>query len=132
MTTSGKIKHLIFFLCLYFLSSTFALSKAISVDISYSGSDGLTKLLEKELRMHIAHSCDFMISSNQRSELQLLIAEDIKLKKIANHNQASYKVSFMSQQKIVSVSAGSCWQDQIYECADQILRDAKITIGQKP
>jgi hypothetical protein len=72
------------------------------------------------------------MSSNQRSELQLSIAEDIKLKKIANHIQASYKVSFVSQQKVLSVSTGSCWQEQISECAEQILRDAKITIRAIP
>ncbi len=132
MLTPGKIKHLIFFLCVYFSSSPFAASKAVSVNISYAGSDALTKSLEQQLHTQISHSRDFMISSNQRSELQLLFADDIKLKKIANHNQASYKVSFISQQKVLSVIAGSCWEDQIYECADQILRDAKITISQNP
>jgi hypothetical protein len=127
-----KIAHLIFLLCTCFCSHAFALSKIISVDISYTGNDPLTSSLEKELRTKISHSRDFTMSSNQRSELQLLVAEDIKLKKIANHMQISYKVSFVSQQKVLSISAGSCWQEQMSDCAEQILRDAKITIRAIP
>ena len=127
-----NIKKFIFLLCISFSSNVFALSRIISVDISYTGKDLLTQSLEKELRAKISHSRDFTMSSNQRSDLQLLIAENIKVKVVANHNQLSYKVNFISQQKILSVSAGSCWQDQLYECADQILRDAKITISQNP
>ena len=127
-----NIKKFIFLLCISFSSNVFALSKIISVDISYTGKDLLTQSLEKELQAKISHSRDFTMSSNHRSDLQLLIAENIKVKVVANHNQLSYKVNFISQQKILSVSAGSCWQDQLYECADQILRDAKITISQNP
>ena len=127
-----NIKKFIFLLCISFSSNVFALSKIISVDISYTGKDLLTQSLEKELQAKISHSRDFKMSSNHRSDLQLLIAENIKVKVVANHNQLSYKVSFISQQKILSVSVGSCWQDQLYECADQILRDAKITISQNP
>jgi len=127
-----NIEKFIFLLCISFSSNVFALSKIISVDISYTGEDLLTQSLEKELQAKISHSRDFTMSSNQRSDLQLLIAENIKVKVVANHNQLSYKVNFISQQKILSVSAGSCWQDQLYECADQILRDAKITISQNP
>jgi hypothetical protein len=127
-----NIKKLVCLLCLCFSSNVFALSKIISVDIIYSGGDALTKSLEQELRAKISHSRDFTMSSNQRSDLQLLIAENIKVKAIANHNQLSYKVSFISQEKILSMSAGSCWQDQIHQCADQVLRDVKIFIGQNP
>ena len=123
-----KISYLIFLLCIYFSSNAFAVSKVISVELNYSGIDGLTKSLEESLRAKISHSREFVINSGQRSELQLLITEDVRLKKIANHNQVSYKVNFISRQKITSVSTGSCWQEQISECAEQILRDAKITI----
>jgi len=127
-----KIKTLAFLLCIYFSCNAFAVSKVISIDINYSGVDALTKSLEDSLRTKISHSREFVINSNQRSELQLLITEDVKLRKIANHNQASYKVNFISRQKITSVSTGSCWQEQISECAEQILRDAKITIRPNP
>ena len=127
-----NIKKLIFLLCICFSSNVFALSKIISVDVTYTGNDALTKSLEKELRTQVSHSRDFLMSSGQRSELKLLIPEDVKLKKISNHSQVSYKVNFISQQKTLSVSSGSCWQDQIYECADQVLRDAKITFRQNP
>ena len=127
-----KIKTLAFLLCIYFSCNAFAVSKVISIDINYSGVDALTKSLEDSLRTKISHSREFVINSNQRSELQLLIAEDVKLKKVASHNQVSYKVNFISRQKITSVSTGSCWQEQISECAEQILRDAKITIRPNP
>ncbi len=127
-----KLKLLIFLLCIYFSTNTFALPNILNVSISYSGADILTKSLESALRAKISLSKDFRINSSQRSELQLLIVEDIKLKKIANHNQVSYKVNFISQQKTLSVSTGSCWEEQIFECADQILNDARITIRQNP
>jgi len=121
-----KLKLSIFLLGIYFSFNAFA--KTLSVDITYSGNDALTKSLETELKIKVSHSKDFTFGKSQRSDLQLLIIDDVNVKKIANHNQVSYKVSFISQQKLISVSAGSCWQEQIYECADQILRDAKITI----
>jgi hypothetical protein len=127
-----KIKNFTFLLCVYFSMNTVALPSPRGVVISYSGSDVLTKSLESALRARISQSEDFKLDSGQRNELQLVIAEDVKLKKIANHNQVSYKVNFVSQQKTLSLSIGSCWQEQMQECAEQILRDAKITIRQKP
>ncbi|RYY77008.1 MAG: hypothetical protein EOO52_05825 [Gammaproteobacteria bacterium] len=123
-----KIKNLIFLLCIYFSPTAFSLPKVITIDIIYVGSDELTKSLERELRTQISHSREFAMSSDKRSEMQLLMVEDVKLKKIANHNQVSYKVNFNTQQKLVGVSTGSCWEEQIFECADKILRDAKIFI----
>jgi hypothetical protein len=127
-----KIKHIVFFVWFCFPLNTYAFSKPISVDVAYNGADALTRSLEQTLRKQISSSRDFALSSDQRRALILSIAENVKLKKIANHNQVSYKVSFISQQKTISVSVGSCWEGQLAECADQILHDAKITIRQKP
>ena len=127
-----KYKYQVFLLCIYFSSASLAFSKPISVDITRQGNDVLTKSLADALTRNIAHSIDFTMGSSQQSDLQLVITENVKVKKIANHVQLSYKVSFMSRQKILSVSVGSCWQEQMSECAEQILRDAKITVRPNP
>ena len=127
-----KYKYQVFLLCIYFSSASLAFSKPISVDITRQGNDVLTKSLADALTRNISHSIDFTMGSNQQSDLQLVITENVKVKKIANHVQLSYKVSFMSRQKILSVSVGSCWQEQMSECAEQILRDAKITVRPNP
>lgn len=119
-------------LFIYFSPGAFALSKTVSVNVTYAGSDVLTKSLEAALTTKISHSTDFTMSSGSRTQLKLLIAEDVKLKKVANNFQVSFKVNLITQQNIASVSVGSCWQEQIYECAEQILRDAKITIRPNP
>jgi hypothetical protein len=123
-----KNKYLALLLCINFSSGAYSHSNSISIEISRNGTDMLTKSLEDALRSRISHSMDFNLNPGDRSALNIVIVESLKVKKIANHNQASYKVNFVSRQKIMGSSTGSCWEDQIHECADRILNDVKINL----
>ncbi|RYY02670.1 MAG: hypothetical protein EOO53_10445 [Gammaproteobacteria bacterium] len=93
-----------------------------------STSDALSVSLEAELKQRISYSQDFVLGRGAKSELELLIAQPPKVKKLSNNTQVSYTVNFVTQQSVLSASSGSCWQDQISECAEQILRDAKLNL----
>ena len=121
-----KIKNLFLVCALFFSLESFGLS--ISVEIVRSTSDALSVSLEAELKQRISYSQDFVLSRGAKSELELLIAQPLKVKKLANSTQVSYTVNFVTQQSVLSASSGSCWQDQISECAEQILRDAKLNL----
>jgi hypothetical protein len=128
-----KINNL-FLLCAFSLLLATFCSQAdsqkvspISVEIVRAYSDGLSVSLEAALKQRINHSTDFTIGRHGKSDLELVIAEPVKVKVLANSTQVSYKVNFLSRQDIVSVSVGNCWQEQMSECAEQILRDAKLS-----
>lgn len=111
---------------LFFSVESFGLP--ISVEIVRASSDPLSASLETALKQNITHSMDFVLGRDAKSELELVIAEPLKAKKLANNIQVTYKVNFSSRQKMLNVSSGSCWQEQMSECAEQILRDAKLSL----
>ena len=121
-----KIKNLLLGCALFLAAESFG--APIAVEIVRANADPLSVSLEAELKQRINHSTDFVVNRGAKNALELVIAEPLKTKKVANNTQVSYKVNFLTQHNILSVSSGYCWREQLSECAEQILRDAKLSL----
>ncbi len=96
------------------------------IDIRRGGDDGLTLQFAKALEDAFRNSPHFIVGSRTRARLVVTITTNLHWKRLGERTQVSYEVQFTSETGVVvGLSVGSCWEDQLTECAQQTVNDAR-------
>jgi hypothetical protein len=93
-----------------------------------SGDDGLTQKLTKATKDAFRFSPDFTRSYGMKpGTLVVYIPTNVDWKDIGKRTKVFYTVEFKStDDRIISTIKGSCWDGEYAECANQILRGARL------
>jgi hypothetical protein len=103
-------------------------TKRTLVEVWRGGDDGLTVRLTNALERALESSPDFTLSSGKKpGSLVITIPTHVGWKQIDGRTQVTYIVEFTSvTSEKVGKTSGSCWDDSLAKCADQIVKEAKI------
>jgi hypothetical protein len=98
------------------------------VEVWHVGDDGLSQRLAVGLDGAFTRSPDFTLSSGRKpGTLVVTIPSNVEWKQIGKRTQAIYTVRFSSiDGRSLGARKGSCWDDDLSKCADQIVKDAKV------
>jgi hypothetical protein len=98
------------------------------VEVWCGGDDALTIGLRNTLENAFRSSPDFSLSTGKKpGTLVVTIPTHVGWKQVGKRTQVFYSVELASaDSKIISTSTGSCWDDVLSKCADQIVKKAKI------
>jgi hypothetical protein len=101
-------------------------AKQTPVEVWRGGDDGATLRLTDALEATFRASPAFVLSSGKKpGTLVVTIPTHVGWKQIGGRNQVLYTVEFTSADgRNLGTATGSCWDDALSECADQIIRDA--------
>jgi hypothetical protein len=97
------------------------------VELWTVGDDGLSMRLRDAIESALDSSSEFVKShDNEPGALIVLIPTNVDWKNVGSRTQVLYKVEFRTtSDHIVAKSNGSCWDDSLGDCADQIVKGAK-------
>jgi hypothetical protein len=103
-------------------------AKPIPVEFWHTGDDGLSQKLAYQVERAFERSPDFTLSSERGPDtLVVRIPTNVEWNKVGNRTQVLYSVEFGSaDNKTISTSTGSCWDDRVAKCAAQIVKAARI------
>lgn len=99
------------------------------VEVWTGGDDGLTQRLGDEIENRFKSSSDFVLSSGKKAgTLIVTIPTHVAWKTEGARTHLRYSVEFSaSNGTVLKKSSGSCWDDNLTECAAQIYREAQKT-----
>jgi len=102
-------------------------AKPTPVEVWTGGDDGLTQRLREEIENKFKSSSDFVLSSGKKpGSLIVTIPTHIAWTQKGARTYVRYKVEFLSSDDARSgKSSGSCWDDNLADCAAQIYRVAQ-------
>jgi hypothetical protein len=100
------------------------------VEVSCVGDDGLTHGLRDAVENALKSSSDFQLSSVKKpGTLLVTIPTNVvwkQAKQADKRTKVLYRVEFASaDDKTISKSTGSCWDDTLTKCADRIVKEAR-------
>jgi hypothetical protein len=103
-------------------------AKPTLVEFWHTGDDGLSQRLAEKVESAFKRSHDFMLSSGKKpGTLVVTIPTNVEWKQVGKRTRVLYRVEFSAvDNKTTSKAAGFCWDDNLQECAAQVLRNAKI------
>jgi len=103
-------------------------SKKIPVMLFVGGDDSLTLKLANALEKEFGSSKNFTINNDETPEtLIVTIPTHLEWKKIEERIRAYYIIKFSSvYNQILLISAGSCFEDDMLECVNKIIKDANV------
>jgi hypothetical protein len=113
-------------------ASSAAPAKPTPVEVWCGGDDGLTSRLRDAVEGAFKSSPDFTLSWGKKSgTLVVTIPTNVAWEQVGKRTRVLYNVGCTSaeDQKLGS-STGKCWDDDLSNCATQILKDAK-TVARK-
>jgi hypothetical protein len=98
------------------------------VEVWCGGDDGLTQGVCHALESAFASTADFVTSSGKRpGTLVVTIPYNVSSKESGKRTRVSYTVEFTSSNdKKLRTRKGSCWEDDLATCANQIVAQARI------
>ena len=120
----------VFFALLIAISAAASLGgtdKRTLVEFWHTGDDGLSQKLADRVERAFERSPDFSLSTGQQVGAMIVrIPTNVDWKQVGKRTRVLYQVEFAStDNQIVSKMKGACWDDNLSECADQILKAAK-------
>jgi hypothetical protein len=100
------------------------------VEVWCVGDDALTHGLRDALENAFKSSADFQLSSGKKpGTLVVTIPTNVvwkQAKQADKRTKVLYRVEFASaDDKTISRSTGSCWDDALTKCADRIVKEAR-------
>lgn len=98
----------------------------IPVEVWRSGDDGLTFRLSEKLVEIFKSSSSFSMSlAKKPGTLVVTIPRNVDWKEVGDRTQVLYSVAFSTAEgRQLGSSTGSCWDDNLTECAEQILKES--------
>ena len=101
--------------------------KRTLVEFWHTGDDGLSQRLADQVERGFERSSDFTLSTGRQSgTLIVRIPTNVDWKQVGKRTRVLYLVEFASaDNEIASKTKGACWDDNLSECADKILKAAK-------
>jgi hypothetical protein len=114
-------------LVLTFCAHDASATKRRSVEVWCGGDDGLTLGLRDALEKAFASSPDFYLSRGRTpGSLIVTIPTHVRWMKVEKRTWVDYAVEFdLKGNHHLGKDAGSCWDDEIQECAAQIVIEAR-------
>ena len=111
-----------------------ATSKRTLVEFWHTGDDGLSQKLADQVERALARSPDFSVSAGRKSgTLIVTIPTNVEWKQIGKRTQVLYHVEFSSvDSDMQSQTKGSCWEDRLSDCANQIVKATRIAAQKLP
>jgi hypothetical protein len=102
-------------------------AKPTPVEVWTGGDDGLTQRLRDEVENKFKSSFDFVLSSGKKpGTLIVTIPTHVAWTQQGTRTHVRYKVEFSSSDDIgIGKSSGSCWDDNLAECAARIYGGAQ-------
>lgn len=101
--------------------------KVTLVEVWCVGDDGLTTKLRDTLENRFKSSPDFHLSFGKKpGTLIVTIPTNVGWKLVDGRTQVLYTVEFASvENQHLGTREGSCWEDALSECANEIIKAAK-------
>lgn len=87
-------------------------------EVYTGGDDGLTQRLADAVRARLE-------VSPPRIPLTVLIPTHVGWSESGGRVRVSYRVEYSRSGALIAKGQGSCWEDQLDRCADEIVRRAK-------
>jgi hypothetical protein len=104
-------------------------SGPIPIEVWRRGDDGATLRLVDALQGATKQSSRFTLVSggSQKLETLIVIVPKVDVRSVAGRQRIYYSVTFTSlHNPTIDSSVGSCWEEDLSQCAAQILKDARI------
>ena len=120
----------VFFALLIAISAAASLGgtdKRTLVEFWHTGDDGLSQKFADRVERAFERSPEFSLSKGQQTGAMIVrIPTNVDWKQVGKRTRVLYQVEFASaDNQIISKMKGACWDDNLSECADQILKAAK-------
>ena len=98
----------------------------ILVEIWHVGDDGLSERLADSVEAAFAHSPDFETSTGRRpGTLVMTIPSNVEWTRVGSRLKARYIVEFSTiDGKSLGRHTGFCWEDDLAQCSEQIMKNA--------
>lgn len=102
--------------------------KPIPIEVWSGGDDGMTARLRDEIEDAFKSSSDFTLSSGKKlGTLIISIPTHVRWKQIGGRTIVYYTITFATvDDHVIGARKGSCPDDNLSKCADQIAKDAKV------
>jgi hypothetical protein len=128
--TTGVLLSLLCSLSVWLGLGLAASPKLTLVEVWCVGDDGLTHGLRDALENAFKSSSDFQLSSGKKpGTLVVTIPTNVdwkQAKQADKRTKVLYRVEFASaDDKTISESTGSCWDDALSKCASKIVKEAR-------
>ena len=96
------------------------------VEVWTGGDDGLTQKLRHEIESKFKSSSDFVLSSGKKTGTLIVTIPTHVAWTMKVRTHLRYNVEFSSSDAVgLGKSSGSCWDDNLADCASQIYRSAR-------
>ena len=100
--------------------------KIVVTGLRVGGDDGLTQRFADALRSGIDRSPDFVTDRKSEAGLQMTIPSNLTWSETEGRLRFTFVVEFTdSRSTNLGVSTGVCWEDEMRECTERVLRDAR-------
>jgi len=101
------------------------------IEVWTGGDDGFTQRLRHEIEDKFKSSCDFALSSGKKAgTLIVTVPTHVSWTTQGTRTHLQYEVEFSSRDdERFGKSSGSCWEDNLAECAAQIYDGAQRAVG---
>jgi hypothetical protein len=109
-------------------------SLPLLVEVRRGGDDGLTLRLADAVETAFRCSRKFILSDGRHpGALIVTIPTNVEWRRIDNRTRLTYSVEFTGKvSRRIGARTGACWEDELSECANQVLREAEIVTVKKP
>jgi hypothetical protein len=99
----------------------------VPVELRHVGDDVLSERFADAVDMAFGAAADFRVNgSREPGTLVVRIPTNILAKPVGKRIRARYSVEFSSTDgRVLGARTGSCWDDNLAECAAQILKAAR-------
>lgn len=97
------------------------------VEIRRGGDDGLAVRFADALEAAFRGAPEFSLGSDKvPGTLIVTIPSNVTWKQVGDRTQVNYSIQFTTiDSQPVGSSSGTCWEDQLQQCIDHVLEDAK-------
>jgi hypothetical protein len=104
------------------------------IDLRCDGDDALTQRVCAALKDKFKSSADFKLSTgNEPGILVVTIPTNVDWEQVGKRTKVIYRAVFatIDDQKI-DTTVGSCWEDALTKCADQVAKQARVVAHKLP
>jgi hypothetical protein len=132
MFTEPTLVLMIVVLSISVWSGCSSATKVVVTDLRVGGDDGLTQRFAVALRSGIERSPDFVTDRKNDAGLVMTIPSNLTWSDRQGRLSFTFVVEFVDARSTkLGVSTGVCWEDEMGECAESVLKDARKAVGQR-
>jgi len=103
---------------------------AIPVEVWTGGDDGLTQRLADAVRDEFSQSARFVLApASTPNAFRVSIPTHAGRSEVSGRTRVTYDILFETAEHRLDERSGSCWDDDLRECARMVVKQATVAVS---